>query len=284
VEVPFKPTVQAAWGFLNAATGDGNGNGFIDWADFMSITNVSLNFDDGGPMGFCSHTHDPAATVSLESVAVLGPVQTDHSATPPGGAATGMGFGLLINGERFIFELDAIPADGTVWTLRTHNGFVRVSTASVETDDPSGYSYRPTHSGTVTVVNTGLRPPTIPGLNMSFRVDAATDLDGPVDLTKIHTVPDPYLGTSLYDLSPTSKQLMFINLPEEATIRIYTLTGILVDVLVHEDITGGGRTVWSMRNRNQQFVASGVYFYHVVTPEGLEHVGKFTIIQQAGAN
>jgi hypothetical protein len=42
--------------------------------------------------------------------------------------------------------------------------------------------------------------------------------------------------------------------------------------------------VWNLRNRNNQFIASGVYFYHVVTPEGDTHVGKFTVVQFAGQN
>jgi hypothetical protein len=56
------------------------------------------------------------------------------------------------------------------------------------------------------------------------------------------------------------------------------VTGILVDMLNHDDATGGGRLEWDLRNRNNQFVASAVYFFHVVTPEGDEHVGKFTVI------
>ena len=52
----------------------------------------------------------------------------------------------------------------------------------------------------------------------------------------------------------------------------------------HEDSTGGGRAVWDVRNWSQQFVASGVYFFHVVTPEGDERVGKFTIVNFAGQN
>ena len=75
-----------------------------------------------------------------------------------------------------------------------------------------------------------------------------------------------------------TKKFMFVNLPPRATIRIYTVGGVLVDIVDHEDPTGGGRAEWDMRNRNNQFVASAVYFFHVVTPEGDTHVGKFTIV------
>ncbi|MFW6084476.1 MAG: T9SS C-terminal target domain-containing protein, partial [Gemmatimonadota bacterium] len=73
-------------------------------------------------------------------------------------------------------------------------------------------------------------------------------------------------------------ELVFVNLPPRATIRIYSLGGILVDVVDHDDQTGGGRAPWDLRNRSGQLVASGVYFWHVVTPQGDEHVGKFTIV------
>jgi hypothetical protein len=279
--VDFKPTAQASWGFLSE---DANGNGALDWEDFQHISNVSQIFDDAtGAMGFCAHTDNPATRVDLTPTPTIVPVNTDPLADPTNGGGavtpTGMGFGLYVNGERFIFVVDALPTDGTVWTLRTHNGVVRASTASVDTDDPSGYSYSSPVDG-----ESGRRPPTIPGLNMSFRVEAATNFDAPADLTQVHTVPDPYLGSGLYDRAPTSKQLMFVNLPPEATIRIYTLTGVLVDVLVHDDITGGGRLAWNVRNRNNQFVASGVYFFHVMTPDGDSHVGKFTVVTQAGSN
>ncbi|MDP2483965.1 MAG: T9SS type A sorting domain-containing protein, partial [Candidatus Palauibacterales bacterium] len=130
----------------------------------------------------------------------------------------------------------------------------------------------------------GLRNPLVPGLTIGWSVANNTAATGPVDLTQVHTVPDPYLATSQYDLSPTTKQLMFVNLPPQATIRIYTLTGVLVDVVNHNDSSGGGREVWDLRNRNNQFVASGVYFFHVVTPDGDEYVGKFTVVNFAGQN
>jgi hypothetical protein len=176
--------------------------------------------------------------------------------------------------------VSALPADGTVWTLRTYSGAIRTDAATFDAADPSGYSYNAdfTNQGSDT------RPPIITGLTFNWGVETATNFTGTVDLTQIHTVPDPYLGSSLYDRGPTTKQLMFVNLPEAATIRIYTLTGVLVDVIVHDDVTGGGREVWDIRNRNNQFVASGVYFFHVLTPRGDQHVGKFTIINQAGSN
>jgi len=36
-----------------------------------------------------------------------------------------------------------------------------------------------------------------------------------------------------------------------------------------------------LRNRNNQVVASGVYFYHVETPDGREKIGRFTVVNFA---
>ncbi|MCL7985866.1 MAG: hypothetical protein M8872_11480, partial [marine benthic group bacterium] len=130
----------------------------------------------------------------------------------------------------------------------------------------------------------GPLPALIPGLQFVWDVQSGNNVVATFDLQDVHTVPDPYLASSQYDRSPTSKALQFVNLPPQATIRIYTLTGVLVDQLEHDDSTGGGRATWNLRNRNNQFVASGVYFFHVATPAGDERVGKFTIVNFAGQN
>ena len=67
-----------------------------------------------------------------------------------------------------------------------------------------------------------------------------------------------------------------------AQIRIYTINGTLVRVLEH-DGAGSDNTAfgWDLRNRNNQFVASGVYFYVVEGPNGDTHTGKFTVVQFA---
>jgi hypothetical protein len=215
--------------------------------------------------------------VDLVDTPSLVPTSTDGIADGQnfyaGLTQTGQGFGLYVNGERYIFELGSLPADGTVWTLRTYSGYVDSDQASYETADPRGYVYDDNATGN----GSGTRPVLVPGLTFNWLVEDATTYTQ-AELSEVHTVPDPYLGTSRLDLAPTTKKLMFVNLPPVATIRIYTVTGILVDILNHDDTTGGGRAEWDLRNRNNHFVASAVYFFHVVTPEGDEHVGKFTVI------
>jgi hypothetical protein len=269
VDVPFSGDFGSSWGFLNT---DCDGSGGVDPWDFFCVGEGQPQFEAdviGGSLG---------PNASLSTTPVIGPIGLDSNFPQ---APTHTGFVLYLNGMRHFFVANSLPPDGTVWTLRTYNGAVTASTNTLTTD-PSGYAYQTLYDPDR--LEPAVRNPMIPGLTITYDVASSTAATGPVDLTRVHTVPDPYLGTSLYDLSPTSKQLMFVNLPPEATIRIFTLTGVLVDVVIHDDITAGGRVVWDVRNRNNQFVASGVYFFHVVTPEGDEHVGKFTIINQAGSN
>jgi len=189
-------------------------------------------------------------------------------------AGSGTGFGLYINGERYIFRLTGgtPPTTGTTWTLRTYAGTVRSSTATLGSFTPSGYTYAATD-----------RPPIIPGLDVRFVVSQATELAPLTNamMDRIHTVPDPYYVTNSLEITPNTKILKFVNLPNQAVIRIYSVSGVLVQVLTHNDQTNGGEATWNLRNRNNQFVASGVYFYHVEAADGKTKVGRFTVVNFA---
>jgi hypothetical protein len=275
VDLTFHPDYRSGtWGFLN---GDCSENaGIVDWEDFFCVGDSATTFQLAANAGLPENT--PGSVLSLEATPQLVTVALNGEipATP-----TGTGFALYVNGERYFFLAETLPADGTVWTLRTHNGSVRTNLASYLTDDPSGYSYRPIHDSGGE--ETGLRPPVV-GTTYAAASTTNTTFDGPTDLTLVHAVPDPYLASSQLDFGPTEKRMQFVNLPPVATIRIYTLTGVLVDVIDHNDDTGGGRSDWNLRNRNDNFVASGVYFFHVITPEKDEYVGKFTVVNFGAQN
>ena len=81
-----------------------------------------------------------------------------------------------------------------------------------------------------------------------------------------------------------------MNLPAQAIIRIYSSSGVLVRVLTHNSTsrqgddatvsTLGGEETWDVRNRNNQVVASGVYFYHIESGDA-RRVGRFTVVNFA---
>jgi hypothetical protein len=277
VDMLFHPIPQAGYGFIS----DGNGNGKIDWTDFEYTEGVApavaqLGFC-GTALGFPPEFTDPGpgSRKLLSEQPTVGPVSTTTDpagATISGFATTGNGFGLYINGQQFIFQLTAgaLPAEGTKWTLRSYSGTVN-ATVGAGTTDPSGYTYTP-------VVGS----PAIPGLQVQFNVAAPTSVLAAQtgDLQNVHTVPDPYYVTNSLETTSTDKIIRFVNLPAQAIIRIYSSSGVLVSLLEHNSATLGGDETWNVRNRNNQVVASGVYFYHIEAG-GARRVGRFTVVNFA---
>ena len=105
------------------------------------------------------------------------------------------------------------------------------------------------------------------------------------DVKNVHVVPNPYKERADWDevtsnFNPTGRKIYFVNLPEEATIRIYSIGGDLVQTLHHRyDLSPEtDRTYWNLVSRNNQEVVSGVYIYHIESPVG-EKVGRFAIIR-----
>ena len=72
----------------------------------------------------------------------------------------------------------------------------------------------------------------------------------------------------------------FVNLPQQAIIRIYSSSGILVALLEHRSTTFGGAKTWNVLSRNDQVVASGVYFYHIESGDA-RRVGRLTVVNFA---
>lgn len=103
------------------------------------------------------------------------------------------------------------------------------------------------------------------------------------DLDKINVIPNPYVVTSSYETQPWIKELQFHNLPERCEIRIFTVSGELVQIINHEPGSKGyrGRSVeaWDLWNYNEQEVAFGVFIYHVKADGIGEKLGKFAIIK-----
>ena len=267
VPVEFNAGIRASWGFLTGASfagvteadTDDENNGLLTWADVACVTEVARSPN----RTMCGSTSTPAVLVNT---ATLSPISDGTSSFADANALTadGDGFIFYLNGHFFLMRMTALPADGTVWNARFFAGWIRGT--------PGGDDYE---FGSVT------RPPAVPGLTArltytgtSFDADVTSDSI----LARVHTLPDPYYATSAMEITPSQKLLKFVNLPAKAIIRIYSLSGVLVAILEHNDPTGAGEEPWDIRNRNNQFVASGVYFYHIETPDGRERVGRFTVI------
>jgi hypothetical protein len=206
-------------------------------------------------------------TASLTPIAIrsVGSAYGAGGVGAAGYTATGNGFIFYLAGHFFMMQMAALPTPGTVWHLRTYSGGVTGTTGSY---DFVG----------------AIRPPNVPGLRVrvaytgsTFNPAATTQ----ANLDRVHTVPDPYYVSNALETNANNKVLEFVNLPAQAIVRIYSVSGVLVNVLTMNDPTGGGTLTWYLRNRNNQFVASGVYFYHVETPDGKKKIGRFTVVNFA---
>ena len=272
--VPFNTAVGASWGVLNQAA-----------------TTVGASFDarpelTSGDMGCvepylsslaaqsqfaCAGATAYALSETVVPGAIAYQVGTVASVlTSP--VAAGQGFIIYLPGHFFTFELPpggALPTKNTVWTMRSYIG--SITGGRGDAGDEGDYSF-----------NSVPRPLTAVGstVRLTFDVTNAIADATSTDLQQVHTVPDPYYVTSGFEQSPDNKIIKFVNLPTEAIIRIYSSSGVLVALLEHRSGTLGGDETWNVRNRNNQVVASGVYFYHVEAGDA-RRVGRFTVVNFA---
>jgi len=121
----------------------------------------------------------------------------------------------------------------------------------------------------------------------TFRTIAATTDSILVaqELEDIYVVPNPYVATSVFEpRNPIARsargerRLYFANVPQQCTIRIYTLAGELVETLNHNSSLDDGKLFWDMRTKDNMNLAYGLYIFHVDSPEG-SFIGKFAVIK-----
>jgi hypothetical protein len=113
-------------------------------------------------------------------------------------------------------------------------------------------------------------------------------------------VPNPYRGEAIWDgTRDREKYVWFINLPERATIRVYSLAGDLVKTInfngssyTAADVQGlrtaaernvaipGGICAWDLITDEDQAVATGLYIYSIENRDtGSNQLGKFMVIR-----
>ncbi len=119
------------------------------------------------------------------------------------------------------------------------------------------------------------------------------------DLKKVLVVPNPYYGASSYQKDAYDKRLKFTHLPSSCTIYIFDVAGNLVRRLVHNDVSSNDRLstdplnptdepaaqstsneTWDLRNRDGQYVASGMYVA-LIDAKGIgKTTTKFAVIME----
>jgi hypothetical protein len=215
-------------------------------------------------------------SAELSQVAIYSGALTTGATIPP---RPNPGFLFYLAGRVSMFELSAGLPTQTVWTLRSYVGFITGGNGAGGSLGP--YAFTP-----------ATRPLTALGAELRIDYAVTNELRASTkeDLSLVHTVPDPYYVTNSFETTTTDKIIRFVNLPTRAIIRIYSSSGVLVQVLEHNSTShgattdaisvGGGQETWNVRNRNNQVVASGVYFYHIEAGDA-RRVGRFTVVNFA---
>ena len=294
VAVPFAADhMGGTWGILNPAAAtpaaqSADGVPALTAVDFQCVQPL-LTYGTG--FAPCSAAGTPYL---LSQTAEPGPVAffSGGQAADPTTAVTApnAGFGMYLAGHVFIFELAGgqVPAAGQVWSMRSYIGGISGGHGSAGDRGPYKFS-NPEKWRTLSAVGTRIQV----AYSVTNRVVAAADSD----LSRVHTVPDPYYVTSAYEQTTDRKIIKFVNLPQKAIIRIYSSSGILVAQLENPSndcqnigtVNGqanqpinpnSGECDWNVRNRNNQVVASGVYFYHIESGDARK-VGRFTVVNFA---
>jgi hypothetical protein len=134
-----------------------------------------------------------------------------------------------------------------------------------------------------------------------FTVNPPNELDSDKlkdSMNDIKVVPNPYVMTNSLEPAVANyqlnqrRQLMFTNIPAQCVIKIFTVSGVLVDEIVVDNSvasrttswdlnsSSNGTAFWDLKSREGLDVASGYYIYHVKsTLTGEEKAGKFAIIK-----
>jgi len=90
-----------------------------------------------------------------------------------------------------------------------------------------------------------------------------------------------YEGRGVTEFVEQDRRVHFINLPDTATIRIFSLDGDLIREIHHPDpflTTYSSSVGWDLISRNTQAVVSGIYIWRVDSRLGTQ-VGKLVIIK-----
>ena len=152
----------------------------------------------------------------------------------------------------------ALSGDARVVSVSTDSSDLRVIRLTLDARaplEPRGYPYELAVNGVLDIRGCSISDRAL------FRVAAE-------ELSAVSVFPHP--------ARPDREGVRFGGLTARATIRIYTIEGVLVRTLTE---TGGdGGLVWDGRNERGEMVGSGIYLYRV-EDEDAHREGKFAVIQ-----
>lgn len=161
-------------------------------------------------------------------------------------------------GKTYFVNAGPIKHDTTVY--ERGETFVAVST-TMEAVFNTDFEFEKESLNVVSVVaNEGL-----PLYNFTTRgLEAVVNVDSMKEnvLSLINVVPNPYYAYSQYETGRLDNRIKIVNLPDQCTITIYTVSGTLVRQYQKDDATITSLD-WDLKNFANVPVSSGVYLIHV---------------------
>jgi hypothetical protein len=96
------------------------------------------------------------------------------------------------------------------------------------------------------------------------------------DLKKVRVVPNPYYG--FHSEEGATRWVQFTHLPSKCSIRIFDLSGVIVQKLKKND-PASSLLQWNLQTMYGKPVGSGIYIYYIEAPGIGEKTGKMAIFQ-----
>ncbi len=217
-------------------------------------------------------------------------------------------------GLRQLFEV--IGQFDRIDSIGYDTGLDFIALAEPETLDGHAYYYKYTNENllngwqyayAVTAFDTGDPTNNLESLESSPLLSYNRVFPGPMagETKEIAVFPNPYKARSLWDgrgddgIQERDRLIYFANLPDRCTIRIYTISGDLVDTIEHdgqnntgadlnwfkqyasgEKVISGGIHGWDLVTKADQALATGMYLFAVEDKtSGNISRGKFVIIK-----
>lgn len=102
--------------------------------------------------------------------------------------------------------------------------------------------------------------------------NVATFLSTGGDLNEVFVYPNPVRPNEIFE------GLRFAQLPPQAEIRVFSVSGLHIRNLTESN--GDGGLTWDMTDNRGQRIRPGKYLFYVTTPEGETFVGKFAVLDE----
>lgn len=109
------------------------------------------------------------------------------------------------------------------------------------------------------------------------KVDSGITDSLKASVSDIGVFPNPYYGRHKLESGRFDKYVTFTHLPQEATIRIFNLGGVMVRKIDHN--SSSQFQEWDLTNQDGLPVGSGIYIAHIKTDEGSKTL-KLAIVQE----